>query len=181
MADKQINIGYYKSPMGELVLGEYGNKLCLCDWKYRARRDTIDRRILDSTGASFAEADSDIFKETIKQLEEYFSGKRKEFSIPISLIGSDFQKAVWDQLLNIPSGSTLSYSELTAKVSDPGAIRAVASAVGANAIALIVPCHRVIGSRGELTGYAGGIGTKKKLLKLEGALPDHGQLSFFPE
>ena len=177
----KISIRYYKSAIGELILGEYQGKLCLCDWRYRARRDTIDKRILANLGASFTEKDSSVFDLTISQIEEYLSAGRNEFSIPIQFAGSDFQKSVWTELLKIPFGQTLTYTELTSRISDPEAIRAVASAVGANSISIIVPCHRIIGSQGDLTGYAGGIGTKKKLLKLEGALPDHGQLSIFPE
>jgi len=98
---------------------------------------------------------------------EYFEGNRTEFDIPIRLVGSDFQKKVWEELIKIPYGKTESYLGLSRKLNNEKAIRAVASANGANAISILVPCHRIIGSKGELTGYAGGLNTKKELLKLE--------------
>ncbi len=112
----------------------------------------------------------------ITQLEEYFAQKRTSFDVPLLLCGSDFQKRVWQELLQVPYGTTISYLELSRKLGDEKAIRAVASANGANAISILVPCHRIIGSNGELTGYAGGLRAKKSLLQLEGAL---AQLDLF--
>ena len=101
------------------------------------------------------------------QLEEYFAGNRKEFELNLSPNGTDFQKKVWNELQNIPFGKTISYMDQSKKMGDPKAIRAVASANGKNPIAVIIPCHRVIGSSGDLTGYASGIHRKKWLLELE--------------
>ncbi|MBF4983464.1 methylated-DNA--[protein]-cysteine S-methyltransferase [Nonlabens mediterrranea] len=114
----------------------------------------------------------------IEQLEEYFTKKRKHFNIPLLFTGTDFQKEVWNELLNIPYGQTISYLTLSRKLQKEKAIRAVASANGANAISILVPCHRVIATDGKLTGYAGGLTAKKKLLQLEGAL-NRGQLDLF--
>ena len=104
---------------------------------------------------------------TINQLSEYFEGKRTHFDLPFDLEGTDFQKRVWAELLNIPFGKTRSYMEQSKALGDVKAIRAVASANGQNKIAIIIPCHRVIGSDGSLTGFAGGLHRKKWLLEFE--------------
>ena len=106
-------------------------------------------------------------KEAVLQLQEYFNGKRNEFSFKINPSGTDFQKKVWQELLKIPFGKTCSYLELSKKLGDVKAIRAVASANGKNPLWIVVPCHRVIGSDGSLTGYAGGLWRKKWLLEHE--------------
>ena len=105
-----------------------------------------------------------------RQVTEYFACKRKSFDFPLAMKGTDFQKQVWAALLKIPFGKTTTYAELAEKLGRPGAFRAVGRANATNPIALIVPCHRVIGTDGTLTGYAGGIPIKQKLLELEGAL-----------
>jgi methylated-DNA-[protein]-cysteine S-methyltransferase len=104
------------------------------------------------------------------QLKEYFAGTRKEFDVPLDIEGTDFQKRVWNELQNIPYGKTISYKSLSEKLGDVKAIRAVGKANGQNPIAIIIPCHRVIGANGSLVGYAGGLAIKEKLLHLEGAL-----------
>lgn len=162
-----IDITYYKSPYGELIIGSIDHQLCLCDWRYRKQRDLIDKRLKNFAQAEFKESVTPVIQQTINQLELYFNGNLKSFDLPLKLIGSDFQQSVWQELLNIPYGKTLSYMELSKKLDHEKAIRAVASANGANAISIIVPCHRVVGSHGELTGYAGGIRVKEKLLALE--------------
>ena len=105
-----------------------------------------------------------------RQLEEYFAGGRRRFDLPLDLRGTDFQKRCWQELLKIPYGETRSYAEIARAIGNPAAVRAVGLANGKNPIAIIVPCHRVIGSDGSLTGYGGGLETKRKLLQLEGAL-----------
>ena len=104
------------------------------------------------------------------QLKEYFAGTRKEFDVPLDIEGTDFQKRVWNELQKIPYGKTISYKTLSEKLGDVKAIRAVGKANGQNPIAIIIPCHRVIGANGNLVGYAGGLAIKEKLLHLEGAL-----------
>ncbi|MDR1877863.1 MAG: methylated-DNA--[protein]-cysteine S-methyltransferase [Flavobacteriaceae bacterium] len=162
-----IKIQYYKTGYGELILGSYEEKLCLCDWRYRKNRETIDSRIKKFLKSEFVEETSTPVQEAILQLEEYFRRERKEFSIPILLCGTDFQQSVWNELLKIPYGKTETYLGQAKKMKNEKAIRAVASANGANAISIMIPCHRVIGSNGELTGYAGGLPTKKQLLEIE--------------
>ncbi len=104
------------------------------------------------------------------QLKEYFAGNRKKFNVPLDIEGTDFQKKVWNELQKIPYGKTISYKSLSEKLGDVKAIRAVGKANGLNPIAIIIPCHRVIGADGSLVGYAGGLAIKEKLLHLEGAL-----------
>jgi methylated-DNA-[protein]-cysteine S-methyltransferase len=104
------------------------------------------------------------------QLKEYFAGTRKEFDVPLDVEGTDFQKKVWNELRNIPYGKTISYKSLSEKLGNVKAIRAVGKANGQNPIAILIPCHRVIGANGSLVGYAGGLAIKEKLLHLEGAL-----------
>jgi methylated-DNA-[protein]-cysteine S-methyltransferase len=162
-----IEIQYYSTTYGELVLGTYENQLCLCDWRYRKMRNSLDERLLNGLNAEFIEQDNTVLQNTKYQLEEYFLFKRKRFEIPLLTIGTDFQKKVWNELLNIDYGKTVSYLNLAEKLGNKEAVRAVAAANGANAISIIIPCHRVIGSNGELTGYAGGLRAKEKLLSLE--------------
>lgn len=169
MSDK-ILTAYYKTSFGELLLGSFQGRLCLCDWRYRKMRSSIDQRLKKGLQADYEEGESEILEETRSQLATYFEGDRTSFDLPLLLVGSEFQKSVWQELLQIPYGKTESYAGLSTKLGDLKAIRAVASANGANAISIIVPCHRIVGSDGSLTGYAGGLATKKKLLTLEKAL-----------
>jgi len=164
---EEITIQYWQSPVGALVLGSYGEKLCLADWRYRKQRERIDRRLQKTLKAEYKESSSNVIEETIAELEEYFVEKRKDFDIPLLLSGTDFQRSVWKGLLQIPYGSTVSYLDLAKSIGNEKAVRAVASANGANAISILIPCHRVVGSNGTLTGYAGGLDVKEKLLTLE--------------
>ena len=117
--------------------------------------------------ADYEKSLSEVIVRTIIQLDEYFGRKSTAFDIPLFFVGTDFQKTVWKELLNIPYGMTLSYGDLSRKLGNPKAIRAVAAANGANPISILVPCHRVIGSDRKLVGYGGGIPAKKILLELE--------------
>jgi methylated-DNA-[protein]-cysteine S-methyltransferase len=113
-----------------------------------------------------------ILLETERQLGEYFAGKRKAFAVKLDFAGTPFQKRVWAALLTIPYGETRSYSEIARQIGSPSAVRAVGAANGRNPISIIAPCHRVIGSTGKLTGFAGGLDTKARLLALEGRQSD---------
>lgn len=163
----QINTQFYRTPYGELILGSYNKSLCLCDWRYRKMRSAVDLRVARYLEAEFVEKDDQILKDTRRQLEEYFSYKRKQFEIPLLMAGTDFQKHVWSELGTISYGTTCSYRELAERIGNKKAVRAVATANGANALSILIPCHRIIGSSGDLVGYAGGLNTKKKLLLLE--------------
>ncbi len=163
----RIHIQRYHSPCGDLMLGSFENKLCLCDWAVEKHRDIVDIRLRKILQTDYEESPSPVIEEARKQLDEYFEGKRTTFDIPLLFAGTEFQKSVWHELLKIPYGTTISYGELAKRLGMPRAVRAVANANGANAISIITPCHRVIGSNHSLTGYAGGLNAKKKLLELE--------------
>lgn len=170
---------YYKTSYGELILGAYNNRLCLCDWRYRKMRKQIDNRIQKGLESVYKETQHPVIEQAIGEIEEYFSGNRKEFSVDLLPIGTDFQISVWNKLQEIPFGITKTYLDLSKSLGDEKAIRAVASANGANALTILIPCHRIIGKDGELVGYAGGLEAKKKLLQLENAIADSNQLTLF--
>jgi len=164
----KVHIQFYKTKHSEFILGSFDNKLCMLDYRYRTMRNAIDNRIKAGLGVDFEEQDDETLQSTRIQLDEYLLGKRKIFEIPLLTVGTSFQKQVWDALVKVPYGKTLSYLELAKNIDNERAVRAVAAANGANAISIIIPCHRIIGSNGELTGYAGGLGVKKALLNIEG-------------
>ena len=167
MQDGTIFLHHYSSPVGELILGDYNNQLCLCDWQYRKMRKEVDKRLLNGLQATFETQSTPLLKETVLQLRAYFDKKLFHFDLPLLLVGTDFQQTVWKALQQIEYGKTQTYLGLSKQLNNPKAIRAVASANGANAISIIIPCHRIIGSNQELVGYAGGLTVKRKLLTLE--------------
>jgi methylated-DNA-[protein]-cysteine S-methyltransferase len=127
----------------------------------------LDRQWYRPTAETFGEPDDAPFGEVMDQLAEYFAGKRSEFSVPVSLSGTEFQRTVWTALQDIRYGETVSYGELAERIGRPTASRAVGLANGKNPISIIVPCHRVVGSTGDLTGYGGGLDRKRYLLDFE--------------
>ncbi|MCH5178434.1 MAG: methylated-DNA--[protein]-cysteine S-methyltransferase [Prevotellaceae bacterium] len=167
VAERLVCIKRYASPCGELLLGSYGDKLCLCDWTARMRRSQIDQRLLRELDTQMMEGDSETLLAATRQLDEYFCGERRVFDLPMLMIGTAFQRRIWQELVKIPYGAIVSYAELARRIGNPTAVRAVANANGANAISIFVPCHRVIGANGTLTGYAGGLNTKRFLLNME--------------
>lgn len=167
MDESTIHIQPYHSPCGDLTLGSLGGRLCLCDWTTQRRKGIIGTRLARILHAGFEIRPSAIIAKAERQLDEYFAGKRTTFDIPLLFAGTAFQKRVWDALLEIPYGETVSYVGLAGLLGKPEAVRATANAIGANAISIFVPCHRIIGSDGTLTGYAGGLDAKKHLLQLE--------------
>lgn len=164
---QNINIHYYKTKIGELIIGSYDNKICILDFRYRRMRATVDNRIKKYLNCNFIEHEDERITDTKRQINEYLEGKRHEFKVPILLLGTEFQKNVWNELLKIQYGETATYSDISSRINNPKAVRATASANGANAIALIVPCHRIIESNGDLGGFGGGLPVKKRLLNLE--------------
>ena len=150
-----------------MILGSFDGSVCLLDYRYRKMRNAVDNRIQKGLAAEFIVQNDEILTKTKQQLDEYLKGERKTFDIPLLTVGTDFQKSVWNALLKVPYGTTASYLQLAININNQKAVRAVAAANGANAIGIIIPCHRIIGSTGELTGYAGGLNIKKRLLKLE--------------
>lgn len=167
---KKIVIRHYESPCGGLLLGAFEGQLCLCDWRQRKRRERVDKRLQKALNAIYTEGSDATIESAVQQLDEYFSGKRKKLEIPLLFVGTDFQQAVWNELLQIPYGTTLSYSHVAQNMGKGKSVRPLASAIGANALSVFVPCHRVIGSDRSLTGYAGGLDAKQWLLELEKAL-----------
>lgn len=162
-----INIMPFNFPCGEMILGSFGGKLCLCDWADGHRRTCVDRRLQRILNADYVDGSSDVIQMARQQLNEYFLHQRQEFDIPLLFIGTDFQKKVWNELLKVPYGTIVSYGELARRIGVPKSVRAVANANAVNAISIIAPCHRVIGSDGSLTGYGGGLERKRFLLELE--------------
>lgn len=160
----------YQSPCGVLMLGSFDDRLCLCDWQVEKRHARVDRRLQKMLRAEFTEGNSAVLEKAVLQLDEFFAGKRHEFDVPLLFVGTGFQKRVWNELLKIPFGETVSYGEMARRIGMPTAVRAVANANGANALSVFAPCHRVIGGDALLRGYGGGTDTKKKLLELEGAV-----------
>jgi methylated-DNA-[protein]-cysteine S-methyltransferase len=150
---------YYASPIGLVRVSSTDNYIC-------------EVHFMDTPGPSPAEYPSPetwppVLQQCIEQLIEYFQGQRRVFDLPVYQEGTPFQQKVWGELLNIPFGKTISYLELSKRIGDPKAIRAAAATNGKNNIAIIVPCHRVIGSNRDMVGYAGGIWRKKWLLQQE--------------
>ncbi len=165
--ESRIVTSVYHSPAGELVLGSIGDFLCLCDWPTRKDSLRVWNRLRRNLGAVSEAGESAVTSEASRQLDEYFAGKRHEFDLPLLLAGTDFQIKIWYELTGIIYGETASYSEIAGNIGSAGSVRAVAAATGANALSIFVPCHRVLGIGGALTGYAGGLDAKRNLLSLE--------------
>lgn len=156
-----------ETPIGTLVACATEENLCLLQFSDNKKLDAILKNISKHLQMEIVEKENALLKKLGIQLHEYFNGKRTIFSIPISPIGTDFQKSVWKVLQDIPYGKTISYQEQSILLHNPKAIRAVANANGQNKIVILLPCHRVIGSNGSLTGYSAGIWRKQELLELE--------------
>lgn len=157
----------YHAPCADLVLGTLDGRLCLCDWTASQRGGRTQRRVERLLNATLRPGTNALLEATAAQLDEYFVRRRSAFSLPLLPAGTDFQRAVWQALCRIPYGTTLTYAQLAAAIGRPTAVRAVANAIGANALSIIVPCHRVVGSNGSLTGFAGGLNVKRYLINLE--------------
>ncbi len=153
------------TPIGELTLESDGTHLTAVLFPGEKSRSLEPVTVLEEMPA-----DHPAFGPACRQLDEFFAGQRKAFDLPLKPLGTAFQLKVWRELLRIPYGQTSTYGELAKKLGNPRACRAVGAANGRNPLPIIVPCHRVIGSNGKLTGFAGGLEVKKRLLELEGAL-----------
>jgi methylated-DNA-[protein]-cysteine S-methyltransferase len=149
------------SPVGELILVARGSKLAAILWE----NERLNRVRL---GPLEEDSQHPILKETERQLMEYFAGQRRHFDLELDFAGTEFQVRVWQALLTIPFGETRSYRDIAIQLGQPTAVRAVGAANGRNPISIIAPCHRVIGTSGSLTGFAGGLAAKQFLLSLEG-------------
>ena len=159
----------YKSPLGELELGSIGDRLCLCLWPYSVHYEAIRRRLAKGFNATFVDGQwTDVLHCAVEELKQNFFRAYDMNPLPLRTFGTPLQQDVWRQVARIPTGSTVSYSELAALAGHPAAVRAVASAVGANALNLFIPCHRVLPADGSLGNYAGLPYCKYRLLRLEG-------------
>ena len=158
---------YFDTPVGKMRAGATDEGICLFDFQYRRSIDSIIKRIETLSGDKFEEGDHPHFKILKHQIDEYFAGARKEFALPLHLLGTSFQKSVWHGLLQIPYGETRSYKQQAIFLGNEKSVRAVAHANGENGIAIIIPCHRVIGEDGGLVGYGGGLQRKKWLIDHE--------------
>lgn len=152
---------HYPSPLGKLLIGESGNAIVFCQWE-----DSVDERFI-ATWEEDKEQQNSLLTLACRQLTEYFAGKRKAFDLPIRLNGTPFQQIVWKGLQQIPYGETLSYTGLARQIGREKAARAVGNANHHNPLMVIIPCHRVVASNGELGGYAGGTARKAWLLEKE--------------
>jgi AraC family transcriptional regulator of adaptative response/methylated-DNA-[protein]-cysteine methyltransferase len=162
-----VKITKIETPLGEMVAGATEEGICLLEFSDRRMLPTEYKDISRLLKTSIEDGENQHLKNLEKQLKEYFDGERKEFSIPLVAPGSEFQKNVWKELQNIPFGSTRSYQEQAIALRRPDSVRAVAAANGMNRISIVIPCHRVIGSDGRLTGYGGGLKRKRWLLDHE--------------
>lgn len=158
--------------LGELAVGCYGERVMLCDWtasvKY-PRHLVALRAICPEIGGSNPE-DAILLDRAVAWIERYLAGDRERFRFEVQPVGTRFQKSVWNKLRGIPYGETMTYSALASALGQPRAVRAVANACASNPVSLFIPCHRVVGADGGLTGYAGGIAAKSALLSLEHSL-----------
>lgn len=167
---KIIDLKRIETPLGTMYAAATDEGICMLEFTDRKMLETELKHLSKSLNANIIQGENSHFKILEEQLTEYFDGKRKEFSVPLHFVGSDFQKSVWEILMKIPYGETWSYAKQSEILGDSKKVRAVANANGMNKISILVPCHRVIGSDGNLTGYGGGIWRKQKLLELEGAI-----------
>jgi methylated-DNA-[protein]-cysteine S-methyltransferase len=158
---------FIDSPLGQLKLVASEKGLAAVLWE-----NDDPRRV--RLGPLVEDSDNRLLKEAEKQLNAYFKGELKKFTVPLDFKGTDFQKSVWTALLTIPFGETRSYAQIARQIGKPEASRAVGAANGRNPISIIAPCHRVLGSNGRLTGFAAGLEAKDELLKLEGRNPQLG-------
>ena len=166
-----IRVAWIESPLGPLVAGATDRGVCLLEFSDRRMLEAQTATLSARLGLAAAPGENAHLAALRSQLEEYFAGARRSFDVPVDEPGTPFQERVWAALRDIPFGETRSYGDLARSIGQPPAVRAVARANGFNRVAIVVPCHRVIGSDGGLGGYGGGIWRKRRLLELEGAAP----------
>lgn len=158
-----------ETPVGPMLACSVNEGICSLEFCDSPGLDQTKKNLSAEFGEEIVDKGNEVIDLLEEQLKEYFEGKRKSFSVPLFLVGSVFQKKVWNQLLSVEFGKTITYKEQAKAFGDLKAIRAIAGANGANKIPIVIPCHRVVGSGGSLTGYSGGLWRKKFLLDLESA------------
>jgi methylated-DNA-[protein]-cysteine S-methyltransferase len=154
-----MNYRYLDTPIGRLRLVSTGSRLAAIEFEHHHSEPGADNQATDA-----------VLELAAAQLLEYFAGRRRQFELPLAAAGTAFQRQVWDALAAIPWGELRSYADIARAIERPTAVRAVGAANGRNPLPIVVPCHRVVGSNGSLTGFAGGLGIKRRLLELEGSL-----------
>lgn len=164
---KIIDLKRIETPIGTMYAAAVEEGICMLEFTDRKMLETGFKDLAKSLNATIVQGENRHFKTLEKELSEYFRGNRKKFTVPLSPVGTDFQKSVWQVLMKIPYGETWNYKKQSEVLGDVKKVRAVANANGMNKISILIPCHRVIGSNGTLTGYGGGIWRKQKLLELE--------------
>src|SRR5947207_10440214 len=160
LMNQQVRYSLMPSPLGDVILVANGDALCgvyFDDQKYLPPIDPAWQK----------DEDSAVLRAAHSQLDQYFAGSRRLFELPLAPNGTPFQRAVWNEIAQVPWGETLTYAELASRAGHPGSARAAGAATGRNPLSIIVPCHRIVGSDGSLTGYAGGLDRKQTLLALE--------------
>ena len=165
-----MNFRYFDTPIGEMIAVSNDLGICLLEFRDRKDIDAVLRRIENDFGETIEVGNNPHLDLLTHELTAYFMGKLTEFSVNVTTQGTAFQKEVWSALQTIPYGQTKTYGEIAKAIQNPNSVRAVGAANGNNRVAIIIPCHRVIGAYGKLTGYAGGLWRKEWLLKHEGIL-----------
>lgn len=165
----EVYLNRIATPLGLMLAGTTGEALCLLEFMDRSGLEAQLNQLCDRLNCSFRPGSNKVTDEAADQLSRYFDGELKSFTVPLIHPGTDFQQSVWEQLQTIPYGHTRSYQKQAEQIGNKKAVRAVARANGKNRIAVVIPCHRVVGKNGKLTGYSGGLQRKKYLLNLEQA------------
>lgn len=168
--DSSIHYTTFPTPLGDMLAAERRGRIFRLEFVGRKSPVTVLKRSPEATSAAVTKGSTPALNRARKQLKAYFQGSLRKFNLPLDLDGTDFQKKVWKRLESIPHGATTSYGDIARKAGRPGASRAAGAAIGKNPIVVAVPCHRVVGKSGDLTGYGGGLWRKKWLLEHEGAI-----------
>jgi AraC family transcriptional regulator of adaptative response/methylated-DNA-[protein]-cysteine methyltransferase len=171
--ESSIWINRVATPLGSMIMGVSDQGLCLLEFAERRMLDTQLKRLRQRMGRVFLPGDHPLMQKVKTELDAYFEGSLRQFTVPLQAPGTVFQESVWKALLKIPYGEMRSYANIASAIDHPDAVRAVGRANGDNRIAIIIPCHRVVGSDGELTGYGGGLWRKEYLLAMEQAQAFH--------
>ncbi|WP_370898146.1 methylated-DNA--[protein]-cysteine S-methyltransferase [Chryseobacterium gossypii] len=165
-----VHLKTIETPLGPMFACAVDQGICLLEFTDRKNMEKQFKSLSKTLNAEITEQEHPHFEQLENELKEYFGGKRDRFGVPLFTTGTEFQEKVWQLLREIPMGEIRTYRQQSELLGNPKAIRAVGTANGINKIAILIPCHRVIGSNGELVGYAGGIWRKQKLLELEKAI-----------
>jgi AraC family transcriptional regulator of adaptative response/methylated-DNA-[protein]-cysteine methyltransferase len=171
--ESSIWINRVATPLGSMIMGVSDQGLCLLEFAERRMLDTQLKRLRQRMGRVFLPGDHPLMQQVKNELDAYFEGSLRKFTVPLQAPGTEFQESVWRALVDIPYGEIRSYGNIADKIGQSAAVRAVGRANGDNRIAIIIPCHRVVGADGELTGYGGGLWRKEYLLAMEQAQAFH--------